>query len=302
MNIFALKVQAKASLPLSEIKKYKCLFKDNATQLLNAQGHYYFLTQHRPPIISTNIQDTICHDTLVYGNEDHYLYPRLNEKRAFELWDSNCIKCRDQNSDGQLDVNSEITKRYNDAVGSNSSYIDIFFKLVWPDAPAIKGALKGISTKQELGLIMIPFFDSNNNSFCPTKKDFQSNNLLLNIIGDYSGGDTQAIYMADSNFYDSDSGKTKFDILLSVKNDLKRVWFYFENGRFHTPDEETIKTKTIHFFHPFDFKSPYIQKSYQTMYTIRHPHNIGQSGVQTGNTQPLSSDRRFGCVPVSEKI
>ena len=67
MNIFALKVQAKASLPLSEIKKYKCLFKDNATQLLNAQGHYYFLTQHRPPIISTNIQDTICHDTLVYG-------------------------------------------------------------------------------------------------------------------------------------------------------------------------------------------------------------------------------------------
>lgn len=307
------------------VSKYSCLFR---SAILNngeieyqafAKQHYFFVEQSKPAPILPNRPLLKCHDGFDATNEsredDNALYNRLElDPVNMMMWDRNDPRLADADGVEGIDINALITEEFKKRTNqqSNSAInIERFFEFKWQLRPndSSDGSTTGAALESTLGIIMGPSVIENlgNRGKCPKQEDYLGNDIVFNIIGDFVGVDTEGIYMAESEPYvssttDPTSGQTNeqriVDILLVKESDLKASHFYISGEKKFVPDENTIGTKTIHFYYPFSTNEPLLRKPHQRLYTIRYPDEIGgnSSGIISG-VRP--SDKRFGCIPVS---
>lgn len=258
-----------------------------------AKRNFFFNTLQRPPYLPADFREIVCHDTLQYGEPDSPLFPRLEERASFELWDMFCFDCGDRDQNGKIDLNEHISYEYRRRSGNDGVELNPFSILRWEFVP--KETLVWGHHKVNLGLLMTPFLNSANEAECPTKDDYKGDNLLYQILGEFIGIDTQGLWLAEGEPQVSTSGDTIVDYLLIRESELKSAWFYFEKGRHMIPDRYTASRKTIHFYYPIDPKRPYIRQGHQLMYTLRSLDEVGRSDdAGPGLRAP---DKRIGCIP-----
>ncbi|MEC7275981.1 MAG: hypothetical protein VXV96_06645 [Bdellovibrionota bacterium] len=283
-------------LPLNTINSYRCIYRELSWQpphiLEYGKKSFNFKSGARSPFLPADLRNPVCHDASRYGEYDSPLFPRLEERQSFVLWDNGCSLCGDRDLNGVVDLNDEVTREYQSRTGQNTQ-VELFFLFDWEELP--KEARPQQSNKTLLGVVMLPFVSSFNQSHCPTIKDYYRNNPIYQIVGDLVGIDTEGLWMAQSELQVSTRGEFLVDNLLIREGELKKVWFYFERGIHVRPDRMTSASKTIHFYYPFDFNDPYTRKPNQMMYTIRHPAEVGiNTGINIGLIPP---DKRFACIP-----
>jgi hypothetical protein len=289
-------------LKVMPVSQYTCIFFARQNEPVvsfteYARKHFYFASSNSPPSLPPSQPLTKCHDKQIFGENDSPLFPRLELiPQHFAVWDQTDIRFNDGDIDGVIDINAEVTEEFRIKTGNTTAQLNLFTVFEWPNLPDTSSTPSG--TSANLGFIMIPFVDQNNRGECPTQEDYLSNNPLYEVIGDKVGVDTEGLFMAESEPFLDAAGNAILDILMIRENELKQVWFYFENGQHFVPDEVTAGSKTVRFYWPLDKNAPYIRKSNQIIYTVRFPSEIGRNGVQTGIIEGVRPpDNRFACIP-----
>lgn len=258
-----------------------------------ANRNFFFNSSLRPPSLPSDYRKIVCHDTLQYGELDSPLFPRLEERASFKLWDMNCFECGDRDQNGKMDLNEHITYEYSLRSGDDSVELSLFSILEWDFVP-MEVASPG-HHKVNLGLIMSPFFNSYNEAECPKQDDYNGDNLLYQIIGEFVGVNTQGLWVAESEPQLSSTGDVLVDYLLIRESELKSGWFYLEGGRHLVPDRYTASRRAIHFYYPIDPVFPYVRKPHQLKYTLRSLEELGLSFGT--HSRQRASDKRIGCIP-----
>ena len=310
-------------LKITPINQYACITRvgesDPNTRSnyfnLKATNHYYYDPRQKPPVGPPNAF-VYCYDRDQYGPIDRINIPRLElVPKAFSLWDQTDVRFSDTNGDGQMDINTlidtEMLLKWGVTVKTN-----YFVPFKWPTSPAIatEGEAAGAAPVATLGYIMRVFIDPYTGvGKCPTQADYFGYDITFQALRGVVGVDTEALYIGarEKEVLTNPDGTTTEippDIILIKESELKRIWFYYENNLPTKPDEVTSGQMTIHFYYPPapGYYDPYVQKSYQSLYTIRDRSALGASttneaaGGETGTVQALPSyDKRFGCVPAN---
>lgn len=259
--------------------------------------HYYFASSSTPPAIpDTVVPPVLCHDINEFGTKDSALHPRLGLRPIhFALWNVSDIRFVDLDRNGFPDLNDTIEAALA-RTGDNVVGRQIFHLLQWPNMPRITGLTP--SDNPNLGIFMQPWLDENDNGFCPDEDDLSTgSNNVFRELGKYVG-ETEAVYLAESEFVQNPDGSLITDVMIMRETDLEKIWFYFEKGQHVKPDTFTVNSKTIHYYWPIDEDNPYIRKSDSLLYTIKFPSNIGNAGASSGLPNSINPpDKRFGCVP-----
>ncbi|MCP4914724.1 MAG: hypothetical protein GY909_16525 [Oligoflexia bacterium] len=295
----------RAPLRIMPVSQYTCISRtlrtiDNTSFFEDFfRIHFYFSSDATPPSLPPGIKNIVCHDINQLGEDDSPLYPRLELiPQHMAVWDQSDPQFVDADSDGRADINTVIEQRLLDEASIQRT-LTIFSPFPWPNMPTIPNFNDGNNTPN-LGFYMQPWIDPiTGDGFCPDQDDYNGNDPIFKILKEVVGVDTEAIYLAESEPRARGDGSFVQDVLMIRENLLNKIWFYFENGQHFVPDEISSKTKTIHFYWPADPVNPYIRKSEQTIYTIRHPSNIGTNGVPASGlvNQTRPPDKRFGCIP-----
>jgi hypothetical protein len=149
-------------------------------------------------------------------------------------------------------------------------------------------------------------------SVCPAQEQYHGPDLTYQALGQFIGVDTEGIFVGrrDKQVLYKPDGTTQEvpqDLILIQESILKRIWFYYYNGIPVRPDEVTSAQMTLHFYYPPNYDSPYVQKSFQTDYTVMDRGELaaGSSGSSgSAPSAPGSSglptyDKRFGCIPAN---
>ena len=289
-------------LKVSPVSQYTCLTRVGETDEVNdfyTSGHkihFYFVAGRSPEKVSPGNNFLTCHDINSLGNRDSALYERLELiPQQFMIWDESDIRFYDQDKNDETDINQHIQKRLLEEYNIRST-INIFTLFNWPNHPEVE-------TPPNLGFIMQPWVDSETGrSLCPTQKHYHGDVPVFKILKELVGVDTEGIYVAEREALsrlDSNGNiqEVPQDVLLIREKMLKKIWFYFENGKYFIPDEVTAVQKKIYFYWPPDTNYPYIRKSDQHIYTIKSAENLGKKEIVGLNTTIRTPDKRFGCVP-----
>ncbi len=324
-------IVSKGPLAIAAISQYFCVERgggtittDNAKDFVfNGAGrlHYYFTTANEPPPLAATSDNFIfCHDIQRSGLIDNASFPRLGlTENFFYMWGVNDSRFFDLNGNSKLDINDEIKTILEKKYGIKSE-TNIFFELPWANFPgnatssssssSSSGSSSGSSSstvKSRLGYIMQPWVDSNNNAYCLTQKDYNSDSPLFKILKDYVGVDTEGLYVAvkePETLIDPTTQKPKVardDYLLISESRVKKLWFFFENNQAVEPDKFTVKTQTLHFYWPpNDTNSPYIRTGSQKLYTVRSLAEINNAELVGLRTTVSASDKRIACVPKTD--
>lgn len=262
--------------------------------------HYYFASSSTPPAIpDTIVPPVLCHDLNKFGTKDEATFPRLGLRpQHFALWDVSDIRFVDQDNNGFPDINNVIENELA-KTGNNVNGRQIFNLLQWPNMPGIPGLSS--SENPNLGIFMQPWLDQDNNGYCPDEVDLQiGDNPVFRELGKYIG-ETEAVYLAESEYIRNPDGSFVTDVMIMRETDLEKIWFYIENQQPVIPDRNTINSRTIYYYWPIDESNPRVRKSDSLLYTIRYPSNIGQAGSSSGLATSINPpDKRFGCVPKSD--
>ena len=308
-QIYRKKFPEDLSFPIGPLKtvpvsQYTCLTRKGETDEVNdfyissSKIHFYFASGRNPQRVSPGNDFLICHDINATGVGDSPLYERLELiPQHFMIWDESDIRFYDQDKDNVTDINQHIEKillkEYNI---QPKSKINIFTLFNWPNHPKVK-------TPPNLGFIMQPWMErTTGKSFCPTQKNYRGEIPVFKILKELVGWDTEGLYAAEREALSSLDSEGKIqeapqDILLIREKLLKKIWFYFENGKYFIPDETTAIQKQIYFYWPPDINYPYVRKSTQHLYMVKSAENIGKKETVGLNTTTRTPDKRLGCVP-----
>lgn len=310
-------------LKITPVSQYTCIirnlsqdetsgdiFYENAYRL-----HFYFIESNRPNPIPANTSNIFCHDIFntTYGAVDDRTYPRLEETPGtFSLWDSvTDPRFFDNNGNGNLDANDQIVNKVKDLGFTIPSGTNFFMKFSWPSNPTTENSSSSsTSTPGALGWYMIPWVDQQTyKAYCPTSVHYNSTNAIFKAMRDIVSVDTEGLYVAmkDGELVNNNGSTTigPSDYLLIRESDIKRVWFYL-NGTTHiAPTDSNIASKTIYFYYPFNFNSPFVKTSTQKTYVVKKAselvgNNVQDSGTTNGSgtiTTYPPHDRRIGCIP-----
>jgi hypothetical protein len=311
-------------LQIAPVNMYTCMTLSTSTDyvyLLNAYRlHFYFVNNNTPPTVPANVLDVYCHDIQnpLYTRFDKPEYPRLETvPNIFNFWNESDPRFYDTNKNNILDVHEKIQKFVTDRGGSfDTSTTKIFFPFAWPNfpysqIPTAPGSTNtgGQTANQNLGYLMAPWIDKVTfKAYCPNQSHYYSNDLTFQALRDLVGVNTEGLYMAikETEVVVAENGTVETavnDYMMIREGQLKQIWFYISNGQKYKPTDSNIQNVTAHFYWPPDPASPFIKKSNQRMYTIRHPQDLA-SNPAANNEQLRSnirpSDKRFGCVPAIE--
>ncbi|MCR9205287.1 MAG: hypothetical protein NXH75_11950, partial [Halobacteriovoraceae bacterium] len=103
-------------LRISNVMEYACNYRELVWEpphvIEYAKKHFYFTVSENPPSLPSNVRTPYCHDISRYGQVDSPLFPRLEAKYTFFLWDKDCSTCGDSNSNGKIDVNEEVSREF----------------------------------------------------------------------------------------------------------------------------------------------------------------------------------------------
>ena len=287
-------------LKVVPVSQYTCLSRPGETEdnhefyTSASKIHFYFPAGRSPPRVSPGNSFLICHDINNSGNQDSPLYDRLELiSQHFMIWDEADIRLYDETTN----INQQIKKLLLEDYGVKGSDINVFVPFAWPNHPEIK-------SPPNLGYIMQPWVESSTGkTFCPTHQHYHGDIPIFKILKDFVGVDTEGIYVAERELLSSLDSKGEIvefpqDIILIRENLLKKIWFYFEDGKYFIPDAVTATQKRIYFYWPPDTKYPYVRKSDQYIYTVKSIENIGKDEKVGLSTTTRTADKRFGCVPV----
>ena len=292
-------------LKIMPVSQYTCVTRSGKIEagddIFNnaARVHYYFPSSDEPTALAPGNNFLICHDINQFGLIDSSLYPRLELiPQHFAVWDQSDIRFVDQDTNGQPDINGIISQKLKDEYNVTQT-TNIFSLFSWPNRPESNG------TPPNVGFFMTPWINpQTGRGFCPTDTEYNGTEPLFKVLKEFVGIDTEGIYLAEKEpeLIDTDDEgnavQAPQDILIVREGLLKKIWFYYENGVYYTPNDTTAGQKTIRFYWPADTLNPHVKKSDQRLYTVRAPETIGAGGSSTGLTSVLRPpDKRFGCVP-----
>ena len=234
---------------------------------------YYFTKSSRPEVLSRSTSSIYCHDRDLYG-DGHISAPLLNESSETHLiWDQADPRFYDINGNGLSEIQDKIVKNIRKQGYLNLEVPNIFYSLVSSNGP--EGAL------MSQGYYMISLTDKNYKAFCPSINDYDSHYPLLKAINDTLKVNTQALYKARH--------KQSRDEIYVSEDIIKRIWFYKKNGKAIIPNDSTIRGKSIQFYWPANFSSPYIKGEKQRAFFVKDDY--------TTNSPFPTHDKRIGCIP-----
>ena len=280
--------------PLFEtsVSSYHCFLRilkehsEHKMNYLNAFPGNFFFTESPEPIPYQR-GEVFCHDIFKFGVYDSYDRPRLGyNAKNFYLFDPSDERFYDFNGNGKLDINDEIEDEIRERHGVvvNAQLIKVLGAL---DNPF------GRQSKKLGGIIQS--FKKNRQSFCPTQKDYHSDNPIFNVLGDFLQTDTEALYFAKRENIRNEYGTAPEDHLFIREGLLKRIWFQMTpDGEIVEPNVETLGRLPLLFYWPSDLKSPYLKHPHQYLYVVKTPEEE-KLNILTEKTN--SSDKRIGCVP-----
>jgi len=299
-------------LRIMPISQYSCLVRTgqysnttNEFYFMNAARlHFYYSANRKPSNLPPNETTYTCHDFQTYGENDGPSLPRFElMSHHFSLWNAQDPRFQTLEGSSNPKINSLIQNDLNTLAGTSGNEINLFSKFDFAVKPP---SANDDNPTANLGYIMQPFINSKTNTpMCPTRTEYTSDTPLFKILGDYIGSDTEALYFAEREpvrYLVQEEGKyslkdTPTDVLLIRESQLKKIWFYYENGLPITADEVASYNRTINFFWPPDTSYPLMKKAYQRVYTIKLPQNIGKTASNQTPAASSSRDKRYGCIP-----
>ena len=299
-------------LQIMPVSQYSCLVRTgsyhnttNEFYYLNAARlHYYYAANRKPSNLPPNERTYTCHDFQTYGENDGPSIPRFElTGHHFSLWNAQDPRFQTLQGSEVPRINTLIQNDLNESTGNSGNEINLFSKFDYQVKPP---TAENETTNATLGYIMQPFINSRTNTpLCPTRDDYTSSTPLFKILGDYIGVDTEAIYFAEREpvrYLVQEEGAyslkdTPTDVLLIRESQLKKIWFFYENGLPITADENASYNRTINFFWPPDNDYPLTKKAYQRVYTVKLPENIGKASTTQTPAATSSRDKRYGCIP-----
>ena len=310
------------TLKIMPISQYTCINRNGQTGFdgnyyYNAlKTHYYFPSNESPITLPPGSAYFFCHD-INLQQDDSPTTPRLEIiPQAISLWDKGdkrFYKSIDQtNLDINLLIKDKLESDYNLSF-TDSQNINIFAELPWATGPQLVGSNTTNPDTPLIGFYMTPWkIDSNNGqkdlALCPTQEDYNGSNPYFKVLKEIVGVDTEGVYVGEREpmpQYDSQGNiqyidgtnevlKAPNDFLLITETELKKIWFYYKDGQYITPDEKTASQNTVMFYWPPDPDYPKIKKSYQNTYTIKSSEQLSNDNSRNF---PAPSDKRYGCIP-----
>ncbi|MGB0453466.1 MAG: hypothetical protein ACPGJV_07100 [Bacteriovoracaceae bacterium] len=307
-------------LAFTAISQYNCITAligtvQNSTDITTAdiiERYYYFPGVETPPALPPEVLSVFCHDIQKYPRNDNVSYPRLNLIPGhFGLWDKKDLRFLDYDKNGKRDINDILERKLSEEYSVSAS-LNLFQPITLPLVPSISidGSASGNQVEGISGYYMQAFtnISQGGTPFCPTEEHYNSNDPTFRVMKDIIGGDTEGIYFAlrePKTFVFPQTNQLEIinDVLMVIReSQLKKIWFYFDNGQHVEHNNITSTQRDIHFYWPPDPVNPFTKKSTQSLFTIRTIKEI-----RNGGTAPVSSaigtditaaDRRFGCIPV----
>lgn len=330
-------------IALQPVSRYACINRvtqsttDNGTELFYLQAnllHFYFIEQLRPDPLPQGIASAFCHNIVQNGPIDKVEFPRLFETAgAFTLWrndDTRLLNLKTLANSGagwsdNIDAEDIILQKLT-ALGVTPSTSRFFGQLNISAGPTLSTAGNSGNSSVPLGWYMRLFINESNNNIavCPKQADYNGANKLFQAIGDVVQVDTEGIYLGKREsvtYVDPTDGSTKCvddDFLIVKETQMRKVWFYYNNGVAIRPSNDTagelkIKNNTMYFFYPYNEAAPTVKGASQKTYKIINPSqaNTGlcssTSGGVPGSTSETAinssiapHDKRFGCIPVTD--
>lgn len=313
-KLFEVPSTLKRPLSITPISQYTCIQRSGVVKGGTSRNtyeellrfHYYYPIESKPPPLNATNDFLSCHDIDRYGDNDHILYDRLELiSHHFRLWNVADPRFYDLDKNAIPDINTEIEKRLKDDFNVTST-LNLFNLLQWPNRPNASTA--DSTGSSNLGFYLQPYLEKETGRLiCPRYDEeglYYREDPLFKVLNEIIGIDTEGIYMGareGKTMLDSKGAlvEAPIDILFVREGLLKKIWFYFEDQKYIIPQEATVGKNTLHFYWPPDTEYPYIEKSYQELYTVRSPDNIGK-GIDTNGliTTIRSPDKKFGCIPV----
>jgi hypothetical protein len=276
--------------------------------------HFYYVNNNTPPTIPPGVNNIYCHDVQLHGTLDNPIYPRLDLREGvFSFWNESDPRFYDLDKNGNMDIHDEIAEIVTaKGVNFDPANNKIFLEFSWPNFPynAVPQAPGGnAAAPAKLGYIMTPWIDQTTfKAYCPGYSHYYGNNEVFKAMKDLIGVETEGLYLAvkEPETTTDEQGNVTMaadDYLLINEGTLKKIWFYIDNGQKIEPDTNTVANNTVHFHWPPDPDSPYIKKSSQKLYTVRHPQDLSGSPA-SDNTELRQDlrpdDKRFACIPKTE--
>lgn len=309
-------------LKLMPISVYTCITRTGSvdasgTPYYNnaARIHFYFPQDNRPVALRPGQNFLICHDSVLKGDDDNPLHPRMEESpNHFALWDQSDSRFFDADASGKLDINELLSKRLLEEYNMVRE-INIFGEFRWPTAPSnptssdgqsAGGSTSSGSVAPLLGFYMQPWINSSSGrGYCPGLTEYNGNDSLFKILKEVIGVPTEGLFIGvkEEEILSTTTGAVvpaPPDIMFIRESLLRKIWFYYENNKHYTPNDTTMNQKTIMFYWPADTVNPYVKKSTQKIYTIRSSNDL--TGAQNSGgirTSVRPADKRFGCIPQS---
>lgn len=300
------------ALKVTPISQYSCMTYggkvDNLGKIIRttfARIFYYFAANETPPPIppsgGTNESLVVCHDEQLHPGVDSAEYSRLELIPNFmAMWDKSDVRfvAKAENA-GKLTINKILEDRLSTEFNINGSSISLFTLISFPNRPTTTTTA---SANVPLGYMMIPFTNPDTGkSFCPTSTNFNGNQPLFNLLGEYMD-DTEGLYLAEKEaetVADGNSFKTLYGTMFVRESILKSHGFFIENGLKIKADEISMHTRTIYFYWPLNDVDPLTQGN-RKLFTVRTPATLN-GNVPTGQaTFESTTDKRIGCVPKSQ--
>lgn len=323
-------------LEMAGINRYACIkaayvASQNSNIIFNdeaiKQYFFYAPSYSEPTPIPFGTIGFYCHDQQIYGANDNVLYPRLDlAPGAFSVWNRKDPRFYDlvgQESDSPSDTNMDIYNlivkkladlgvSINGGAGQlqSSNFFVPFQGFGDPGDSAAAG-----NNPDYYGYYMQPQIDKSTGlSFCPDSEEYNGDNPFFNVLGDiFNQLDTEGFYVGqqipDLVLTDANGvaiSNICWPIVYLTETELKRVWFYLDNGIPTPANETTVKTKTVYFYWPLTPSNgnPLVKQGDQKIYQLKLPAAIADScntaTSNNSNTPPTSldpHDKKIGCIP-----
>lgn len=268
------------ALKISSIGKYTCIhylgIRNSSGRVVriadNFEKLFYFIPygEASVPIPRNRNGDTltVCHDEMMYPGGDSIEYPRYEfQSNHIYSWDM-FQQAFSKDENGFEYINKFIIERMLKEYGVEMGQHRLFFPFKMKQDP--------VNPEKDVTYILKPFLSDVKKSTCPTPADFEGNNPLFKILGDYISS-TEGLYMGESEL-------NRNNVLVTERS-LHQTGFFINNGEKILAKKDDFHRFQIYFYYPID-NDP-LNRNGRVMYKVKDI-----------NEQMQTTDRRIGCVPI----
>lgn len=301
------------TLKISPVSQYSCLTYGGSvdpngviTRTSYAETFYYFPINESPgpipPAANGGQSQIVCHNESANPGPDSSLYPRLKLiPSAFTLWDKTDAQFVSNNN--VLAIHATLISRFYNEYDTTKTSLSLFTPLSYITRPQTVSSSQ-TATSTILGYMLVPFINySTNLAYCPTTTQFNGTDPLMRLLKDYTGGDTEGIYLGEKDpevIQDGNNGsKVVYGTMFVTESILKKYGFYVQNGIKIKATAANLHNKSIYYYWPVNPDADPLLQGDRKLYSVKY-YNQLQGNVPSGvSTSITPSDKRIGCVPVT---